>query len=227
MSSDYEYSDDDGEYYDDEEMIDGTQDEGQGHLLHFVLFCTQNFRLDVDEGSGDEMMDNFGDDFKVAPKGKQKSYEVEYESLSQQAVENMMQQDVDHICGIFGVDVSRSLLFPLLTWLRCLLPLTGGYRASSAPPHEVEQRKAYRKVHGQSHVNAGRCGCQSARGFPTTTCTHSWQCSYPVQLAPPCNTWLETLGPFLWPEVCEIPHFSYGNLCFAEATAETALEESG
>lgn len=29
MGSDYEYSDDDGEYYDDEEMFDGTQDEGQ------------------------------------------------------------------------------------------------------------------------------------------------------------------------------------------------------
>jgi len=28
MSSDYEFSDDDGEYYDDEEMLDGTQDEG-------------------------------------------------------------------------------------------------------------------------------------------------------------------------------------------------------
>jgi hypothetical protein len=28
MSSDYEFSDDDGEYYDDEEMLDGTQDDG-------------------------------------------------------------------------------------------------------------------------------------------------------------------------------------------------------
>lgn len=28
MGSDYEFSDDDGDYYDDEEMIDGTQDEG-------------------------------------------------------------------------------------------------------------------------------------------------------------------------------------------------------
>jgi ariadne-1 len=27
MSSDYEFSDDDGEYYDDEEMLDGTQDD--------------------------------------------------------------------------------------------------------------------------------------------------------------------------------------------------------
>ena len=29
MSSDYEFSDDDYDAYDDEEMIDGTQDEGQ------------------------------------------------------------------------------------------------------------------------------------------------------------------------------------------------------
>ena len=26
MSSDYEFSDDDGDYYDDEEMLDGTQE---------------------------------------------------------------------------------------------------------------------------------------------------------------------------------------------------------
>lgn len=28
MSSDYEFSDDDGDYYDDEDMLDGTQDDG-------------------------------------------------------------------------------------------------------------------------------------------------------------------------------------------------------
>lgn len=52
-------------------------------------------------------MDTFGDDFKVSTKGKKKSYEVDYDSLSQQQVEKLMQKDVDHICGIFGVDVSR------------------------------------------------------------------------------------------------------------------------
>lgn len=50
-------------------------------------------------------MDNYGDDFKVAAKTKRKPYEVEYESLSQQAVEKLMQRDVEHICGIFGVEV--------------------------------------------------------------------------------------------------------------------------
>jgi hypothetical protein len=48
-------------------------------------------------------MDN--EDYKVASKGKLKSYEVEYESLSQPAVERLMQRDVDHICGILFVNV--------------------------------------------------------------------------------------------------------------------------
>ncbi len=30
MSTDFDISDDDGDYYDDEEMIDGTQDEDDG-----------------------------------------------------------------------------------------------------------------------------------------------------------------------------------------------------
>ena len=48
-------------------------------------------------------MDN--EDYKVASKGKLKSYEVEYESLSQTAVERLMQRDIDHICGILFVNV--------------------------------------------------------------------------------------------------------------------------
>jgi ariadne-1 len=51
-------------------------------------------------------MDNFGDDFKIPPKNNKKSYEVDYDSLSQQAIERLISKDVDHICGIFGVDVS-------------------------------------------------------------------------------------------------------------------------
>ncbi|TFK44101.1 hypothetical protein BDQ12DRAFT_730208 [Crucibulum laeve] len=98
MSSDYEFSDDDGDYFDDEEMIDGTQDS--------------------EAQSEDDMdMDAFGDDFKVTPKGKCKSYEIEYESLSQSAVERLMQKDVDHICGIFGVDSGiASLLLRHMKW---------------------------------------------------------------------------------------------------------------
>jgi ariadne-1 len=45
------------------------------------------------------------DDFKVAPKGTRKPYEIDYQSLSQSDVEKLMQQDIDHITGIFGVDV--------------------------------------------------------------------------------------------------------------------------
>lgn len=37
MSSDYDYSDDDGDYYDDEDMIDGTQDDRKSlHILWFL-----------------------------------------------------------------------------------------------------------------------------------------------------------------------------------------------
>jgi ariadne-1 len=62
--------------------------------------------------SDDDMeLDAFGDDFRVASKGKHKPYELEYHSLSQSDVEKLMQQDVDHITGIFGVDVSTYLQF--------------------------------------------------------------------------------------------------------------------
>jgi hypothetical protein len=67
--------------------------------------------LNNDKGSApsdEEMdMDAFPDDFKVASKGKQKSYEIDYESLTQGAVEKLMQVDIEHISGIFGVDVSQ------------------------------------------------------------------------------------------------------------------------
>jgi ariadne-1 len=60
--------------------------------------------------SEDDMdMDAFNDDFKIASKGRPKSYEVAYESLSQSAVEKLMQEDVEHICGIFRIDVSLKL----------------------------------------------------------------------------------------------------------------------
>jgi ariadne-1 len=50
-------------------------------------------------------VDTFGDDFKVM-KAQRKPYEIDYLALSQNDVEKLMQQDVDHISGIFGVDVS-------------------------------------------------------------------------------------------------------------------------
>ena len=63
-----------------------------------------SFILSETDDSEDGMeMDN--EDYKVATKGKLKSYEVEYESLSQTAVERLMQRDIDHICGILFVNV--------------------------------------------------------------------------------------------------------------------------
>ena len=49
-------------------------------------------------------------DFKVPAKEARKSYEVDYESLSQQSVERQIQKDVDHISGMFGVDVCIPIL---------------------------------------------------------------------------------------------------------------------
>lgn len=41
MSSDYDYSDDDGDYYDDEDMIDGTQDDRESS--HILLSFSQPY----------------------------------------------------------------------------------------------------------------------------------------------------------------------------------------
>jgi hypothetical protein len=91
MYSDYENSDEEVEFYDeDEEMMDA---EG-------VLYYSEE---DVD-------MDAFNDDFKITPKGKKKSYEVDYKSLGQAAMEGLMKADVEHISSIFGVDV-RTVSF--------------------------------------------------------------------------------------------------------------------
>jgi hypothetical protein len=47
-------------------------------------------------------MDN---EFLSVPIKEKKTYEVDYDSLGQQAVEKLIAREVDHICGIFGVDV--------------------------------------------------------------------------------------------------------------------------
>ncbi|KDQ55635.1 hypothetical protein JAAARDRAFT_195472 [Jaapia argillacea MUCL 33604] len=97
--SDFEYSDEEADYfYDDEEEMD-TQEDGSAP-------------------SDDDMdMETFNDDFRVTGKGKRKSYEVECEPLSKSDVEKLMQQDVDHISGIFGVDdTTASLLLRFMDW---------------------------------------------------------------------------------------------------------------
>lgn len=57
------------------------------------------------ESASDVEGEGFGEDFKVATRSDRKVYEVEHTSLSQPDVEKMMQADVDHISGIFGVEV--------------------------------------------------------------------------------------------------------------------------
>ena len=43
-------------------------------------------------------------------KSHKKRYDLDYESLSQAAIESLMAKDIDHITGILGLDVG----FPLL-----------------------------------------------------------------------------------------------------------------
>ena len=42
---------------------------------------------------------------KALGKGKKRSYEIDYEGLTQKQVESLMQNDIDHISAIFGVEV--------------------------------------------------------------------------------------------------------------------------
>ncbi|KAK0194863.1 hypothetical protein F5146DRAFT_950078 [Armillaria mellea] len=93
--SDYSFSDE--EYYDDEDMLDGTQD---------------------DADDDDDMdMDAYNEDFKVDTSSKRKSYEIEHESLSQSAVEKLMQREVEYITGILGVESSvAARLLRHLSW---------------------------------------------------------------------------------------------------------------
>ncbi|KAF7300136.1 RBR-type E3 ubiquitin transferase [Mycena kentingensis (nom. inval.)] len=85
MSSDYEYSDDDYDnVFDDDQMNDdGNSDGGDG--------------MDVD-------------DFKIAPKTARKAYDLEYDSLSQPDIQRLMEQDVEHVRNILGVDQSTASL---------------------------------------------------------------------------------------------------------------------
>ncbi|KAG6831908.1 hypothetical protein H0H87_003405 [Tephrocybe sp. NHM501043] len=101
MPQEYTISDEEEEDYyidsDDEDMIDGTQYDDEDDV-------------DMDE-------DAFGDDFRIAPKSKRKPYEIDYESLSQGAVEASMAEHVEHICGIFGVDAgTAALLLRYMSW---------------------------------------------------------------------------------------------------------------
>jgi ariadne-1 len=67
-----------------------------------------------DDDDEDMELDGFNDDFKVGAGSKRKAHEIEYASLSQQDVEQMMKADVDHICGILGVDVRVLFVYFVL-----------------------------------------------------------------------------------------------------------------
>ncbi|KAJ3966704.1 hypothetical protein EV361DRAFT_832400 [Lentinula raphanica] len=96
--SDYDISDNEGDYYDSDEMM-------------------EDYQNDDDQDEDDMEMDDYNDDFRISAGSKQKSYEVDYKSLSQSSVEKSMKEDVDHICGIFGVEPPiASLLLRHADW---------------------------------------------------------------------------------------------------------------
>ncbi|KAI0948939.1 hypothetical protein AcW1_008674 [Taiwanofungus camphoratus] len=93
MSSNGDYSDDD--YYDEDEDM-----------------------LEDGDGSASEM-DLDVNDFDVSSEPRRKLYEIEYTSLSQNDVEQLMQSDVAHISEIFGVDSDHaSLMLRYMNWNR-------------------------------------------------------------------------------------------------------------
>ena len=77
---------------------------------------------------------DYNDDFGVALKDKRKAYEIDHETFSQAQVEMLMKQDIDHISGICGVDVSVTL--PLLCSLTT--PLIGQHRHAIVVLHDLE-----------------------------------------------------------------------------------------
>jgi hypothetical protein len=104
-----------------------------------------------------------GDDFKVPPKDKKKSYEVEYDSFSQSKVEKTMMDDAEHICGILGVEVSHpEVNYRMALTLSATVPAR--HCQTLASPLILEQRGSYREVHGQSDQSNGFGGHRLARG---------------------------------------------------------------
>jgi len=101
MSSDYEYSDDDADYYDEDELM-GQDDQGECRLTPFQLQYTVA-DYPADSAPSEEEMDI--DAFDVPVKGKQKSYQVDFTTLSKHDVERAMDENIEYITGIFGMEV--------------------------------------------------------------------------------------------------------------------------
>lgn len=92
-------------------------------------------------------MDAFGDDFKIPQRVVRKAYEIDHESLSQSAVEELMSNDIAHISGIFGVEVRIHPHFQYLQRLHyprvVTIVLTDMHGSASLEAHELEQRAAH------------------------------------------------------------------------------------
>ena len=59
----------------------------------------------VDSAPSEEEMDI--DAFEGPIKERQKSYQVDFNTLSKQGVENAMDEDIAYISGLFGLEVRR------------------------------------------------------------------------------------------------------------------------
>jgi hypothetical protein len=80
------------------------------------------------------------DNFQPAAKGKEKSYDVPHRSLSQAEVEKTMAEDVEHISGIFGVDVRACAQLSHPPFL--IRRLSDGHRGYPATTYGLEQGEA-------------------------------------------------------------------------------------
>lgn len=114
--SDLEYSDE--EYYDDEdeEMLDAGDDGESRGLLVSRARRADSRRARAPDSASEMDMEAF-DTFKPSIKGKEKSYDVPHTSLSQPEVEKEMAAEVEHISGIFGVDVRAPSHSGPAAWL--------------------------------------------------------------------------------------------------------------
>ena len=68
------------------------------HTIYYATGSDISEDIDVEDLKASSILN--------AEKLKHKYSEIEYESLSQELVENLMKKEVEHISGIFGVDVS-------------------------------------------------------------------------------------------------------------------------
>ena len=80
-----------------------------------------------------------------ASSSKRKAYEVDFDALSQDAVENLIRKDVEHISSIFGIPVSLMTLYPLNIVSTCLLTALGPHCRMTRPPSSMPQH--FHRVH--------------------------------------------------------------------------------